>query len=140
MNGGPEAGQGPDPQGASDQQNAQAPRRDDASGGRPSRDGVEPVVAVTVIRTGGFAGLRRTWRAEAFEDDAPHWVTLIEGCPWDAAYPGDPQGADLFMWRLDARCGDRKREAELADPDVQGPWRELIDAVRDAGSPAPSRD
>jgi hypothetical protein len=36
------------------------------------------------------------------------------------------------MWRLDARCGGHRREAELADPDVQGPWRDLIDAVREA--------
>jgi hypothetical protein len=105
------------------------PTSDDAGG-------PQPAVAVTVIRTGGFAGLRRTWRAEADERDAPHWITLIEGCPWDAVESGDAAaGADLFVWRLKARCGHERREAELADPDVQGPWRELIDAVREAGAP-----
>ncbi len=94
-------------------------------------------VAVTVIRTGGFAGLRREWRAEADEREASHWVSLIEECPWDAVAIGvGTRGADLFVWRLDARFGDRRHAAELADPDVQGPWRTLIDAVRDAGAPS----
>ena len=43
-----------------------------------------------------------------------------------------PTGADRFVWHVDARCGDAAREAALADPEVQGPWRELIDAVRAA--------
>ena len=49
------------------------------------------------------------------------------GCACGSSAP--PAGADRFVWRVDARCGDAEREAELADPDVQGPWRELIDAV-----------
>ncbi|WP_344091023.1 protealysin inhibitor emfourin [Microbacterium deminutum] len=94
---------------------------------------------MTVVRTGGFAGLRREWRAEPDDHEASHWVTLIEECPWDAVAIGRRvTGADLFMWRLDARCGGEKREAELADPDVQGPWRDLIDAVREAGAPRPA--
>ena len=107
----------------------------DASG----RDGADDLlVIVTVTRTGGIAGLRRKWRAEAAADDASPWINLIEGCPWDtrqlARFPG---GADRFMWSVDARCGADQRQAELADSDVQGPWRELIDAVREAGSPVP---
>lgn len=99
----------------------------------------QPVVVVTVVRTGGFAGLRREWRAEPEERESFRWVTLIQECPWDAvAVTTGATGADLFVWRLDARCGDEKREAELADPDVQGPWRTLIDAVRDAGAPDPA--
>ena len=47
-----------------------------------------------------------------------------------ARYP--PTGADRFVWHVDARCGDAAREAALADPEVQGPWRDLIDAVRAA--------
>jgi hypothetical protein len=98
----------------------------------PDGTATQPAVAVTVVRSGGFAGLRREWRAEAGEDDASRWTSLIEECPWEAvALGGKVPGADLFMWRLDARCGDQRREAELADPDVQGPWRELIDAVRE---------
>ncbi|SFR99902.1 hypothetical protein SAMN04487846_1321 [Microbacterium sp. cf046] len=92
-------------------------------------------VAVTVTRTGGFAGLRRTWHAQPDTAETPQWIALIDECPWDAADPGRPiapNGADLFMWRVDARCGDAARAAALADPEVQGPWRDLIDAVRSA--------
>lgn len=101
----------------------------------------EPVaVAVTVTRTGGFAGLRRSWHAQPESDDAPHWIALIDGCPWDDADPTrpiDPHGADRFLWHVDARCGEAAREAALADPEVQGPWRDLIDAVRSAQSEEP---
>jgi hypothetical protein len=100
----------------------------------PRRDEVI-VVAVTVTRTGGFAGLRRTWHAEPDTAETPQWIALIDGCPWDAADPTRelaPTGADRFVWHVDARCGDAAREAALADPEVQGPWRDLIDAVREA--------
>jgi hypothetical protein len=106
-------------------------------GGRTRPDDRIASVAVTVTRTGGFAGLRRTWRAQPDTADAPEWIALIDGCPWDAADPTravPPAGADRFVWHVDARCGDAAREAALADPEVQGPWRELIDAVRSATS------
>lgn len=101
--------------------------------------GSDLVVIVTVTRTGGIAGMRRIWRAEAGEDQARPWIALIEECPWDAARLGGfVKGADRFMWAVDARCGKDERQAELADSDVRGPWRELIDAVREEGSPVPS--
>jgi hypothetical protein len=107
----------------------------------PGADGVI-VVAVTVTRTGGFAGLRRTWHAQPDRSEAPQWIALIDGCPWDAAAPTrpiPPTGADRFMWHVDAQCGDAERQAALADPEVRGPWRELIDAVRSASPKAPER-
>jgi hypothetical protein len=106
----------------------------------PDRDARIVAVAVTVTRTGGFAGLRRTWHAQPDSADAPQWIALIDGCPWDAADPARdiaPTGADRFVWHVDARCGDAAREAALADPEVQGPWRELIDAVRSAKTEEP---
>ncbi len=115
-----------------------APQSDPGTGrgGDPdARSGESRIVAiaVTVTRTGGFAGLRRTWRAQPDTAEAPQWIALIDGCPWDAADPKRdiaPTGADRYMWHVDARCGDAEREAALADPEVQGPWRDLIDAVR----------
>ena len=95
------------------------------AGGAGARDADRViVVAVTVTRTGGFAGLRRTWQAQADTVEAPQWIALIEGCPWDAAAPTrpiPPSGADRFVWRVDARCGDAQRAAALADPEVRGP-------------------
>lgn len=95
----------------------------------------EPPVLVTVTRTGGIAGLRRQWRAEPAEGDVPQWVELIRECPWDAAAaPSPPRGADMFVWRILAHCavaGERiERDAQLQDPEVEGPWQRLIDAVR----------
>jgi hypothetical protein len=100
--------------------------------------GADLLVIVTVTRSGGIAGIRRSWRAEAEEDAASRWIARIEECPWDAVEQSRPaQGADRFMWDVNARCGEEARRAELADSDVQGPWRELIDAVREEGTPVP---
>lgn len=99
-----------------------------------------PAVAVTVVRTGGFAGIPRRWRVEADAGDARFWIELIERCPWDrcSAEPPAPDGADRFTWEVWAARGDERRRAELVEQQVAGPWRELIDAVRDADRPAPS--
>ncbi|MET0672757.1 MAG: protealysin inhibitor emfourin [Microbacterium pygmaeum] len=109
------------------------PTNPDAGSEQQDRRRVVLAVAITVTRTGGIAGLKRTWRAQPESSDAPHWIALIDECPWDAADPTRPiapTGADRYMWHVDARLGDDEREAALADPEVQGPWRELIDAVR----------
>jgi hypothetical protein len=129
-----------DPDGGQPTAGAQGPEPD----GPGAHDDEAHIVsiAVTVTRTGGFAGLRRTWRAQPDTAEAPQWMALIDGCPWEAADPDRdiaPTGADRYLWRVDARCGDAERAAALADPEVQGPWRELIDAVRDAGSAADER-
>jgi hypothetical protein len=111
------------------------PRRPDGDDAPQRRDDEVVAIAVTVTRTGGIAGMRRTWRAQPATEESPQWIALIDGCPWDAADPArpiPPTGADRFMWHVDARCGDAEREAALADPEVQGPWRDLIDAVRAA--------
>src|SRR3954470_16320442 len=87
---------------------------------------------VIVARTGGIAGMRREWRAEPPPTEESHWIALIEGCPWDAA-PGDPGGADRFVWNIEAHCGPQQKQAQLPDREVQGPWRELVDEVRSFG-------
>ena len=78
------------------------------------------------------------WRAEAGADDASTWITLIEECPWDAADRALRGRAPIASCGPSTRgAAPTKRQAELADSDVQGPWRELIDAVREAGTPVP---
>ncbi|UYO96856.1 hypothetical protein OED01_14830 [Microbacterium sp. M28] len=40
-------------------------------------------MTIVVVRSGGFAGLRREWRVDAGDDDADRWLLLVEACPWD---------------------------------------------------------
>ena len=84
---------------------------------------------MTVVRSGGIAGLRRQWQACPDGEAAAEWSALIDRCPWDAPR-SEPSGADRFCWRVSAEAGPVRREAELPDADVRGPWRALIDAVR----------
>lgn len=95
----------------------------------------EVVLVVHVVRTGGFAGLKREWTAEPPPEQAPHWRGLIDECPWDAAETASPpRGADVFAWRISARLEDAPpRRAALSDADLRGPWRELVDEVRSFG-------
>ncbi|AZS36239.1 hypothetical protein CVS47_00839 [Microbacterium lemovicicum] len=87
------------------------------------------LVVVTVVRTGGIAGMRKTWSAEPAPDEQEHWVMLIESCPWDESV-GETRGADRYVWSISARCGEQHREADLPDQAVAGPWRTLVDEVR----------
>lgn len=88
-------------------------------------------VVIAVVRSGGVAGIRRQWRVEAEEPDADDWITLIDSCPWDQTTDA-ATGADRFVWSIRARTPSERRERELSDAEVDGPWRELVDAVREA--------
>jgi len=100
-------------------------------------------MGIVVERTGGFAGIGRQWSVTASADDA-QWRALIEACPWDRAGDKDrapaaestPAGADRFSWSVVARCGEEERRVELAEQEVSGAWRELIEAVRTAAAGA----
>ncbi|GAA2004577.1 protealysin inhibitor emfourin [Microbacterium ulmi] len=106
---------------------------DDAGRG----DARDVLLVVRVVRTGGFAGLRREWKAEPPPDEAPRWIGLIDECPWEAAAsPAPARGADTFQWRISARCADDPpRSAALSDDQLRGPWRDLVDEVRAYGAP-----
>ncbi|GAA1925680.1 hypothetical protein GCM10009775_17410 [Microbacterium aoyamense] len=100
----------------------------------------DEIVVVIVTRTGGIAGLRRAWRAEPRPDEASVFVDLIARCPWEAPGPWDepvpdPAGADRYTWSIAAQCGPEEREADVPDTDLTGPWRDLVDAVRDWKAP-----
>lgn len=100
----------------------------------------DDAIVVHVVRTGGFAGLRREWTAEPDPDEAPAWVSLIEECPWEAATAtARSDGADRFVWGIDARLRRHAWSVQLGDGDVEGPWRTLVDAVREFGAPARDR-
>ncbi|MCC2033489.1 protealysin inhibitor emfourin [Microbacterium allomyrinae] len=138
----------------------QTPRTDRGQGPSAPAATPEPAVEVDVARTGGFAGLTRRWSAQPPEDQASEWIVLLDRCPWDdapaiAAHPNEPGDkglvaeraqqspiADGFVWWIRARWSDPsagaadRREAELAEDQVTGAWRELVDAVRSWNSGA----
>ena len=90
----------------------------------------QPQITVTVVRTGGFAGLRRQWSAQPREPERPHWVTLIRQCPWDDQCAADPAGVDRFTWHIEAQLGDDDRRAEVPETRLHGPWRDLVAEVQ----------
>lgn len=89
-------------------------------------------VTITVVRTGGFAGLRRQWVAVPPAAEAPRWIALIDGCPWDDTGDADAAngGADRFVWLIDARTGGARHEMTLPETRLTGPWRQLVDEVQ----------
>lgn len=90
-------------------------------------------VTIVVVRTGGIAGRRRLWQVDAAPDDAHVWVELIDQCPWDEPCSPASDGADRFVWLIRAHTPVVRREREVPDGDLTGPWRDLVEAVRDAG-------
>jgi hypothetical protein len=92
-------------------------------------------VVIAIVRSGGIAGIRRQWRVEAEAPDADDWIALIDRCPWDQEADAAP-GADRFVWTIRARTPSERRERDLSDAEVDGPWRALVDAVREASKRA----
>jgi hypothetical protein len=104
-------------------------------------DRSDPVVAVTVVRSGGFAGLKRTWEATA--DDQPTaqaWLGLTDSLPWGRVASHDARSADRFVYRIVILVHSEVRhEATLPESELTGAWRELVDRVQQqADAPAPS--
>ena len=88
-------------------------------------------MAVIVSRSGGLAGLRLTWVVRI--DDQPDrddWYLLIREIPWGRPPPAPPE-PDRFVYRI--RC--EPHEATLAERQLTGPWRELVDRVQEATEP-----
>lgn len=84
---------------------------------------------VNVVRTGGFAGLTQGWEVRVDEQpNAQEWESLVDSCPWDNPELCKP-GADRFVYEVSAG----QRSATLSEQDVQGPWRELVEKVREDG-------
>jgi hypothetical protein len=88
-------------------------------------------VVIAVVRTGGIAGIRRQWTVEPDPAEAPRWITMVERLPWDDDADAG-RGADRFVRLIRVRTPSERRERELPDSALDGPWRELVDAVRAA--------
>jgi hypothetical protein len=81
---------------------------------------------VVVSRSGGIAGIRITWEVQVDEQpDAPQWVDFLQQLPWDDVDTDEPK-PDRYVYRI--RCAPH--EVVLAEPQVAGPWRELVDRVK----------
>jgi len=87
---------------------------------------------VTVQRSGGFAGLTRTWQVDVdAEPDTESWLVLLDLVPWqEAPAPTQPVQPDRFVWVISAETSPAKK-AKLPEQQVTGPWRELVDRVRE---------
>ncbi|GAA0997581.1 protealysin inhibitor emfourin [Subtercola frigoramans] len=128
-----------------------------------------PKLRVSIVRSGGFAGLNRTWTAEATsEADISAWSALLDQCSWRGA---DTPGAgasvgpnagpsaspvpDRFSYRISVSVSTNntastndtvstnntvsttntvqpERSAVLAESELNGPWRQLLDRVQSA--------
>ena len=83
---------------------------------------------VVVSRSGGIAGLRVTWDVQVDEQpDAASWMQFLEALPWDEA-EDTVTAPDRYIYRI--RCAPH--EVVLAEPQVHGAWKDLIDRVRAA--------
>jgi hypothetical protein len=100
---------------------------------RPLPTPTDAAVVIAVVRSGGIAGIRRQWLVEAATPDAESWIALIDSCPWDQDADAGA-GADRFVWSIRARTPSERRERDLPDSALDGPWRALVDAVRAASS------
>lgn len=76
------------------------------------------MITVTVVRSGGFAGLTRTWTLHL---DRAEWQQLLAEQPDDS-----PDGADRFVYRIRAL----RREVVIPESRLDGAWRELIERAR----------
>lgn len=88
---------------------------------------------VIVSRSGGFAGLSVTWQLDVDEQPDPDsWRDLIDRLPWAHVASSAPQ-PDRYSYRI--RCAPH--DATLAEQQLEGPWRELVDRVQSHGDSHP---
>jgi hypothetical protein len=88
-------------------------------------------ISISVVRTGGFAGLKREWNVNSADAPEVDWAALVDACPWKSAgKPRDSRAADRFVWRIEAKTAAKTRTVTLADSQVSGAWKTLVDEVR----------
>ncbi|MFL0411801.1 protealysin inhibitor emfourin [Microbacterium paludicola] len=89
---------------------------------------------VVVVRSGGFAGIRVTWEVRV--DDQPdraEWFELVESLPWDDAPSAPPGEPDRYIYRITCE----PHEVVLPERQLDGPWRTLVDRVRERARRSP---
>lgn len=95
------------------------------------------VLVITIVRTGGFAGLRKQWEVAADDpEEAEKWRPVIEACPWDEEPDSIPE-PDRFVYQINTKLPGKVCRATVPEQHLTGPWRELLDRVREEAKPAP---
>lgn len=83
---------------------------------------------ITVVRSGGFAGLSRTWEVRLVSStELDAWNDLLRELPWDER-PSTPPQPDRFVYRIRVS----RRRITLPEQQLRGPWRELVTRVQNA--------
>ena len=82
---------------------------------------------LVVVRSGGFAGMQRTWSTQVSSEEAQErWLPLLNDPP--EAADGEP---DRFTYEISVGPA----AVTLPERQVKGRWRELVERAR-AGTPA----
>jgi hypothetical protein len=80
---------------------------------------------IEVCRTGGFAGMRRSWCVHLDHVEDPlELERLVDECDWANPPPPTPE-PDRFSYTLTAG----EQTATLSERALKGPWRDLVDRV-----------
>ena len=91
---------------------------------------------ILVWRSGGLLGRRVEWDVVVDEQPDPEqWYLLIAELPWDER-PAVIATPDRYTYRI--RCDPH--EVVIPEQQLTGPWRELVDRVRDADTQARPRE
>lgn len=87
---------------------------------------------IQVWRSGGLLGRRVEWDVVVDEQPDPEqWYELVSGCPWHEQ-PVESPMPDRYTYQI--RC--EPHEAVIPEQQLVGPWRELVERVRDASQPS----
>ena len=81
------------------------------------------MMKITVVRSGGFAGLTRSWVIIIDQRDEA-WTGLLDDLPWTQVTPTAPQ-PDRYVYRIRVS----RRQVVLPEQQVSGAWRTLVDRV-----------
>lgn len=91
---------------------------------------------ILVWRSGGLLGRRVEWDVVVDEQPDPEqWYLLIAELPWDER-PAVIATPDRYTYGI--RCDPH--EVVIPEQQLTGPWRELVDRVRDADTQERPRD
>ncbi|WP_213814086.1 protealysin inhibitor emfourin [Glaciihabitans sp. dw_435] len=86
---------------------------------------------ITVTRTGGIAGLSRTWVVTVDDgSDRDSWDELYRSVPWDER-PRTPPQPDRYVYRIQWS----HRRAVVPEQSLTGAWLEIVNRVREASAP-----